>query len=287
MADRCTGRRYLKPAGSDAGAATIVVYSSAPASSSGRHAGDGGALLADGDVDAADLLLRVAGTPVVALVDDRVDRQGGLAGLAVADDQLALAAADRGHRVDGLEAGLHRLVHRLALHDRGGLQLQGAAALGLDLAEAVDRAAQGVDDPAQVSLADRYREHLTGALHRLALLDTAELAEDDRTDLALFQVQRETEGSVLELQQLVRHRRGKALDLGDTVAGDGDRTDLLARGRVRLVRLDKVLQRVPDLLRPDRELRHLGSLLSLLGPKFSWGVWGQPPGILCTAQPGP
>ena len=48
------------------------------------------------------------------LVDDRVDRHGGLAGLAVADDQLALAAADRHHRVDRLEAGLHRLRHRLA-----------------------------------------------------------------------------------------------------------------------------------------------------------------------------
>ena len=46
-----------------------------------------------------------------------VDRDGGLAGLAVADDQLALAAADGDQRVDGLEAGLHRLVHRLARND--------------------------------------------------------------------------------------------------------------------------------------------------------------------------
>ena len=71
--------------------------------------GDRRALLADRDVDALDLLLRVAGRPVVALVDDRVDRDRGLAGLAVADDQLALAAADGGHGVDGLDAGLQRL----------------------------------------------------------------------------------------------------------------------------------------------------------------------------------
>jgi hypothetical protein len=37
-----------------------------------------------------------------------------LAGLAVADDQLALAAADVRHRVDRLDAGHHRLLHRLA-----------------------------------------------------------------------------------------------------------------------------------------------------------------------------
>src|SRR5581483_8023026 len=244
------------------------------------HAGDGGALLADGDVDAADLLLRVARAPVVALVDDRVDGQGGLARLAVTDDQLTLTAADRGHRVDGLVAGLHRLVHRLALHDRGGLQFQRAPAVGLDLAEAVDRVAERVDDAAEVALAHRDGEDLAGAGDRLTLLDAAELAEDDGTDLALLEVEGEAEGAVLELQQFVGHGRGKTLDLRDAVAGKGDRTDLLARGRVRLVRLDEGLQCVPDLLRPDRELRHLGSLLSLLGPKFHLGFWGRPPETL-------
>ena len=53
------------------------------------------------------------------LVDDRVDGDGGLAGLAVADDELALAAADGDHRVDGLDAGLQRLLDRLALDDAG------------------------------------------------------------------------------------------------------------------------------------------------------------------------
>ena len=61
------------------------------------HAGDRGALLADRDVHAAHLLLGIAGLPVLALVEDGVDADRGLAGLAVADDQLALAAADRGH----------------------------------------------------------------------------------------------------------------------------------------------------------------------------------------------
>jgi hypothetical protein len=54
-------------------------------------------------------------TPLALLVDDRVERHGGLAGLTVADDQLALAAADGDHRVDGLEARLQGLVDRLAL----------------------------------------------------------------------------------------------------------------------------------------------------------------------------
>src|SRR5581483_5255567 len=84
------------------------------------YGGDGRALLTDRDVDAADLLRRVTRRPVVLLVDDRVDRDRGLAGGAVTDDQLALPAADRGHRVDGLDTGRKRLVHGLARHDAGG-----------------------------------------------------------------------------------------------------------------------------------------------------------------------
>ncbi len=68
--------------------------------------GDGRELLADRHVDADEAL--------ALLVDDRVDGDGGLARLAVADDQLALAAADRDERVDGLDAGLDRRVDRLA-----------------------------------------------------------------------------------------------------------------------------------------------------------------------------
>lgn len=218
MAEPVYGARYLKPAGSDAGAATMVVYSSAFGLFQGTsHGGDGGALLTDGDVDAAHLLVHVARAPVVALVDDRVDGQRGLTRLTVADDQLTLAAADRHHGVDGLVAGLHRLVHRLTDHDARGLQFEGATAFGRDLAEAVDRVAERVDNAAEVTLADADGEHLTGALHRLALLDSAELAEDDRTDLALFEVEGETEGSVLELQQFVRHGGGQALHLRDAV----------------------------------------------------------------------
>ncbi len=82
--------------------------------------GDRRALLPDRDVDALDLLLGVARGPVLALVDDRVDRDRGLADLAVADDQLALPAADRRHRVDGLDAGLQRLLHRLAVRPADG-----------------------------------------------------------------------------------------------------------------------------------------------------------------------
>src|ERR1700757_889242 len=60
------------------------------------NAGDRGALLADRNIDTAHLLLGIAGLPVLPLIEDGVNADRGLAGLAVADDQLALAAPDRG-----------------------------------------------------------------------------------------------------------------------------------------------------------------------------------------------
>ena len=91
----------------------------------------------------------------VLLVDEGVERDGGLAGLAVADDQLALAAADRDQRVECLEAGLHRFVNRLARDNAWRLDLD-TAALGIfDRALAIDRVAERVDNSAEKALADR------------------------------------------------------------------------------------------------------------------------------------
>ena len=82
-------------------------------------------------------------------------------------------------------------MHALALHDAGRLQFERAAALGRDLAEAVDRVAERVDDAAEVAVADGDREDLAGAGDLLALLDAVELAEDDDADLVLVEVLRE------------------------------------------------------------------------------------------------
>ncbi len=99
----------------------MIVFSSAPASSSVcGQLHDRRLALADRHVDADQV--------AVLVVDDRVDRDRGLAGLAVADDQLALTAADRDHRVDRLEAGEHRLLDRLALDDARRLVLGRARA---------------------------------------------------------------------------------------------------------------------------------------------------------------
>ena len=67
----------------------------------------GRALLTDGNIDAQNVL--------ALLVDDGIGGNDGLAGLAVTDDKLTLAAANRNHRVDGLNAGLQRLLDGLTV----------------------------------------------------------------------------------------------------------------------------------------------------------------------------
>ena len=79
----------------------------------------------------------------------------GFTGLAVADDQLALAAADRDHAVNGLDAGLQRLLHGLAVDDAGRQALQRAEFGCGDRPLAVDRLAQRIDHATDHGFANR------------------------------------------------------------------------------------------------------------------------------------
>jgi len=277
MAEPVNGARYLKPAASDAGAGPEGLDDRRVLHRAGllERALDGRdrrALLADGDVDAPDLLGRVARLPVLLLVDDRVDRDGGLARLAVADDQLALAAADRRHRVDGLQARLHRLVDRLALDDRRGLELERTTLGRGDLTETVDRLAERVHDAAEVGVADGDRQDLARALDRLALLDAGEVTEDDDTDLVHVEVERDAERAVLELEQLVGHRRGQPLDVGDAVTGVDDAADLFARRGARVVGLH-ALASSASRISSGRIESSVMCLFSSCGPGPEPAVW--------------
>ncbi len=174
------------------------------------HPDHGRLLLPHRDVDADHV--------AALLIDDGVEGDRGLAGPAVADDQLALAAADRDHAVDRLDPGLQRLVDRLALGDAGGLELERPAVRGLHHAEAVQRPPQGVDHPADELLAAGDAEELPGAAHLVALLDVQVLAEDDHADRALLQVEDLSELAVLELELLAGHGVAEPVDAGDAVA---------------------------------------------------------------------
>src|SRR6185436_9670042 len=179
---------------------------------------DGRLLLADRDVDADDVL--------ALLVDDRVDGHRGLAGLAVADDQLALSAADRDHGVDGLESGLQRLLDGLAVDDAGREALDRVELGGVDRPLAVDRNTEGVDDAADHRRADRHRHDAAGALALIAFLQLVVVAEEHAADAVFLEVEGEAGDVVRELDQLAGHDALEPVDAGDAVADRGDGADL-------------------------------------------------------------
>ena len=117
--------------------------------------GDGGALLADGDVDAVELLGLVVAVVPSLLVQHGVESDGSLSGLTITNDKLTLSTADGHHGVDGLETSLYGLVDGLTGQNAGGLKLGTAPLGGLEGTLSIDGVTESIDDTAEKSLADR------------------------------------------------------------------------------------------------------------------------------------
>src|SRR5262249_27475272 len=128
-----------------------------------------------------------------------VERNRGLAGLAIADDQFALAAADRNQGVDRLQSGRHRLVHRPARGNPPRLDVDARPGLGPGPAPALARFAERVDDAAEQILANRNFDDGASALDRLTFLDLAVIAKNHDADIVVFEIERHAAHAALEL----------------------------------------------------------------------------------------
>src|SRR5207302_7014889 len=203
---------------------------------------DRGRILADRNVDAEEVL--------ALLVDDRVEEDRRLACEAVADDQLALAAADRDHGVDRLDTRLHRAVDSLACDDARSDPLHGERLAGLDRPLVVERNTEWVDDAAEQLVADRDLEQATCGLDLVAFVQVAEVAEDDGPHLVFFEVQGQPVDLVRKFEQLARHRVLQAVDLGDAVA-HGDDSTYIGRHEACIKVLEPLFDDFRDLFGAD------------------------------------
>ena len=175
----------------------------------------GRALLTDGNVNADNVL--------ALLVDDGIGGDGGLAGLAVTDDQFALTASDGDHGVDGLDTGLKRNGDALALQDAGGRGLDGGEFLRLDGALAVDGLAERIDDAAEHGTAHGDIHNSASGAALVAFLDGVDGTKQNGADLVTVKVLGKAEDGLtgigaLELQKLACHGALEAGDARDAVA---------------------------------------------------------------------
>ena len=173
-------------------------------------ADDGRFLLTDGDVD----------TDYVGalLVDDGIDRDRGLAGFPVADDEFALTPSDGGHAVDGLDAGLERLGDGLAQGNARGLELERATVGRLDRAEPVEWSADRIDDASDQLLSAWNAEQLAGPFDLVALFDPEVVTENDDTNGVFLEVEHLARRAVREDELLAGHGVAQAVHPGDAVA---------------------------------------------------------------------
>ncbi len=197
------------------------------------------ALLADGAVDANQVVLRV--------VDDGVQQHRGLAGLTVADDELTLAAADGNHGVDGLETGGHGLAHALAIDDAGRQAFDRKGLRGGDGALVVDGQSQRVDHASDHGVAHRHAQNLAGALYLLAFLEFGIVAQDNGANLVFLKRKRKTRDVVREAEQFAGHDLIEPVDAGDAVAQGRNGADFVDL-HLRIVVRDLLAKKLRNLV---------------------------------------
>ena len=200
---------------------------------------NGRGLLANRDVDADH-----AG---VLLIDDRVDRNSGLACLTVTNDQFALATTNRHEGVKRLQTSLQWLLHGLTIDHTRRLELQGTLLGRLDGRATVNRYTKRIDDATNQRLADGNAHHLTGAADRVAFANLLPLTEQHNGDVGLLEVEGEAGHTMRQLQHLEGNAALEAVDAGNAVANLDDGADFLDIGGV-LETTDLVLEDGCDLV---------------------------------------
>ena len=125
---------------------------------------------------------------------------GGFTRLAVADDQFALSATDRNHRVNRFQTGLKRFFNRLTVNNSGRDAFDRIKLVGDNFAFAVNRLSERVNDATDQRVADRNAHNALCAFDFVAFFDFLKIAEKHRSDLVFFEVECETANVVTEIR---------------------------------------------------------------------------------------
>mmetsp|Transcript_26009 Transcript_26009/g.66163 ORF Transcript_26009/g.66163 Transcript_26009/m.66163 type:complete len:233 (-) Transcript_26009:266-964(-) len=182
--------------------------------------GHGRTLLTDSDIHTEQLFAFALGGIIGRLlVQDGVDAHGGLAGLAITNDEFALTAANRDHGINSLDTRHHGLVNGFARDDARGLYVNTCALSNVgQRALAVDWLTQRVHDATEQAFAYRRGHDLVETFDGVAFLDRAVVAENHDADIVAFKVQRHAFDAAVEFNHFASLYAVETVDAGDTVA---------------------------------------------------------------------
>ena len=161
------------------------------------------------------------------MIDNRIDGNGGLAGLPVADDQLTLPAADGDHGVDGLDARLQGFAHRLTCIDAWGNHFNTGRERRLDWPLAIDRLANRVHHTTDQGFADWNLCNTSRALDWIAFLDPNVIAHEHGADVVFLKIQRDPVEAAGKFEHFAGHGAVETIDLGNPVSDLDDGAGLL------------------------------------------------------------
>src|SRR5262249_18302945 len=139
-----------------------------------------------------------------------------------------LPAADGDHRVDGLDARLHRRVHRRAQHHARRDHLDRPCRhRAWQRTLAIQRCTERIDYATDQFRSHWYRGNATGSSYLVAFLDVGVWPNNHDADRFLFEVECDAHHVLLgELDRLQRADVAQAIHAGDTVADLHNRADL-------------------------------------------------------------
>ena len=139
------------------------------------------------------------------LIKDCVNRNSGLTGFAVTNDELALSTSNWGHGVNGLDTSLEWLSYWLATCDSWGLDFHTTLLRVNEWSLAVDWLSECVHHATKQCVTYWHRKNAASGANNLLFFDAVNGSKNYSTNGLFIEVHCESECSVLELKQLVNH----------------------------------------------------------------------------------
>merc|ERR1712166_1506300 len=129
--------------------------------------------------------------------------------------------------IDGLKAGLHRLVHGFARDNTGSFKLHSLSLVGHNGTFAIDGLTEGVHDATEHAGANWDIHNGTSSLHNISFLNFSIVTEHHNTYIVGFQVESHALDARVELYHLTGLDFSETEDTGNTVTNGDNSTELL------------------------------------------------------------